>query len=29
MITDGLSMLSNASFCINDNGFGYSSEGAS
>jgi hypothetical protein len=29
MITDGLNMLSNASFCINDNGYGYSSEGES
>ena len=29
MITDGLEMQSNASACINDDGFGYASEGAS
>jgi hypothetical protein len=28
LITDGLTMLTNASVCINDNGCGYSSEGA-
>jgi hypothetical protein len=28
LITDGLRMLSNASLCINPDGFGYQSEGA-
>ena len=27
MITDGATMVSNSSVCINDNGFGYASEG--